>query len=134
MAKETRVRNNVYLELTRKEAALLITTLVSEIGGTGTGPAGSLVYVVGKEGTSYQMIFSLDEHPSGGAREVVRGDIHVVMMSLIVAVDVVSLLTAQLAGVTLVGRSAGAVPDMNILERGKVLYRLVLGLEGRSTA
>ena len=45
------------------------------------------------------------------------------------AVDIIGLLAAQVANVTLSGNHAGAAPSLNILEHGVIKYRLLLCVE-----
>lgn len=49
------------------------------------------------------------------------------------AADLVGLLTAQLAGVTLIGNQGGACPEIKIVDRGVVIRRLVLMLESEES-
>lgn len=56
-----------------------------------------------------------------------EGTIRVVSLSRTEIVGIVSLLTAQLAGLPVSG--AGGAPTVNVVDRGVILYRLALCLE-----
>jgi hypothetical protein len=59
-----------------------------------------------------------------------EGTIRVVSLSRTEIVGIVSLLTAQLAGLPVSGNHAGGAPTVNVVDRGVILYRLALCLEG----
>ena len=63
------------------------------------------------------------------ATEVNHQELKIIAISRKEATDLIGLLVAQLADVTLVGNQGGAAPTINVVDRGRILYRLVLTLE-----
>jgi hypothetical protein len=61
------------------------------------------------------------------ATEVVsNGPELVITLSPSEAANVIGLLAAQLAGTPLTGNAAGAAPTLNVVEDGRIKYRLSL--------
>lgn len=65
------------------------------------------------------------------AREHLHDALKVVLLSSQEAVDLIGLLTAQLAGVPLIGNQGGAFPTINISENGVIKYRLMIGIDSK---
>lgn len=65
------------------------------------------------------------------AREHSHDDLKVVLLSSQEVVDLIGLLAAQLAGVPLIGNQGGAFPSLNILENGRIKYRLMIGIDSK---
>ncbi len=63
------------------------------------------------------------------ASETQHNDLRVIGLSRREALDIVAFLAAQLAGVALQNNAIGAPPSVNVMDRGVVKYRLLLGLE-----
>jgi len=61
------------------------------------------------------------------ATEIVKTDTEVVItLSPSETANVIGLLAAQLAGTPLTGNAAGAAPTLNVVEDGRIKYRLSL--------
>ena len=66
------------------------------------------------------------------AKEQIDGNRRIVSMSPKETVDLIGLLVAQLANVSLIGNASGAVPEVMVFDRGTVLYRLLFFVDGKA--
>jgi hypothetical protein len=67
------------------------------------------------------------------ATEYSHKELNIISLSRKEAVEIVTLLIAQLANEALPGNASGAIPTVNIVDRGVVKYRLALCLEPTKT-
>lgn len=60
------------------------------------------------------------------ATEDTEGKLRIITLSPQEAVNMIGLLTAQLAGVPLQGHAAGSAPSINITEHGAIKHRMIM--------
>lgn len=62
------------------------------------------------------------------ATELIHNELHVISLDKKEIVDLIGLLAAQLGEVALSGNASGAIPSVNIVDKGSIKYRLAFCL------